>query len=176
MSTTATAGRAELVPRRKIYNLIIDSVYESIQKPNSDPGTPLLVQIGNRTKDFVKRVTCSIGSASLCRPTRCWRIMWGRAMSSQIVAQNTEAAILARVIEADGFEITPDVAQYLLSMQLPEADRKRVDELSAKAQSGSLTETEESELDSYLHIGSLLGVMQSRARRLLKRTGSVSPQ
>jgi hypothetical protein len=97
-------------------------------------------------------------------------------MSSQIVAQNTEAAILARVIEADEFEITPDVAQYLLSMQLPEADRKRVDELSSKARSGSLIETEEAELDSYLHIGSLLGVMQSRARRLLNRTGSVAPQ
>lgn len=97
-------------------------------------------------------------------------------MSSRIVAQNTEAAILTRVIEADEFEITPDVARYLLSMQLPDADRERVDELSAKARSGSLTQTEEAELDSYLHIGSLLGVMQSRARKLLKKTGRVQPQ
>lgn len=97
-------------------------------------------------------------------------------MSSRIVAQNTEAAILTRVIEADEFEITPDVARYLLSMQLPDADRERVDELSAKARSGSLTQTEEAELDSYLHIGSLLGVMQSRARRRLKKTGRVQPQ
>ena len=97
-------------------------------------------------------------------------------MSSQVLAQNTEAAILARVIEADENEITPDVARYLLSMQLPDADRKRVDELSAKARSGSLNDAEEAELDSYLHIGSLLGVMQSRARRLLKRTGVVASQ
>lgn len=97
-------------------------------------------------------------------------------MSSRIVAQNTEAAILTRVIEADEFEITPDVARYLLSIQLPDADRERVDELSAKARSGSLTQTEEAELDSYLHIGSLLGVMQSRARRRLKKTGRVQPQ
>lgn len=97
-------------------------------------------------------------------------------MSSRIVAQNTEAAILTRVIEADEFEITPDVARYLLSIQLPDADRERVDELSAKARSGSLTQTEEAELDSYLHIGSLLGVMQSRARKLLKKTGRVQPQ
>lgn len=97
-------------------------------------------------------------------------------MSSQIVAQNTEAAILARVIEADETEITPDVARYLLSMQLPDADRDRVDELSARARAGSLTGAEESELDSYLHIGSLLGVMQSRARKLLKKTGNAAPQ
>ena len=100
----------------------------------------------------------------------------GRAMSSQVVAQNTEAAILARVIEADESEVTPDVARYLLSMQLPQVDRNRVDELSAKARTGSLSAAEEAELDSYLHIGSLLGVMQSRARRLLKKTGSFPAQ
>ena len=97
-------------------------------------------------------------------------------MSSQVLAQNTEAAILARIIEADQGEITPDVPRYLLSMQLPDADRDRVDVLSAKAQSGSLTDAEEAELDSYLHIGSLLGVMQARARRLLRKTGDVGPQ
>ena len=97
-------------------------------------------------------------------------------MSSQVLTRNTEAAILARVIEADETGITPDVARYLLSMQLPDADRGRVDELSARARTGSLTDVEEAELDSYLHIGSLLGVMQSRARRLLKKTGNVAPQ
>jgi hypothetical protein len=91
-------------------------------------------------------------------------------MSSQAITPNTEAAILARVIEADPNEITPDVAEYLLSMQLPREDRARVDELSSKARSGSLTAAEASELDSYLHIGRLLAVMQSRARRRLKNT------
>ena len=61
-------------------------------------------------------------------------------------------------------------------MQLPEADRDRVDELSAKARAGLLTDAEEAELDSSLHIGSLLGVMQSRARRLLKRSGNAPPR
>jgi hypothetical protein len=97
-------------------------------------------------------------------------------MSSQVLTRNTEAAILARVIEADETGITPDVARYLLSMQLPNADRDRVDQLSARARAGSITDAEEAELDSYLHIGSLLGVMQSRARRLLKKTGNVAPQ
>jgi len=81
---------------------------------------------------------------------------------------NTEAAILARVIESDATAITPDVARYLLSMQLPRSDQERVNELSAKARAGSLSEGETQELDSYLHIGRLLAVMQSRARRLLQ--------
>ena len=89
-------------------------------------------------------------------------------MSSQVMTANTEAAILARVIESGPSTITPDVAQYLLSMRLPEADEERVNELSAKARAGSLSESEAQELDSYLHIGRLLAVVQSRARRLLK--------
>jgi hypothetical protein len=54
-------------------------------------------------------------------------------------------------------------------MRLPAGDEDRVNELSAKARAGSLTDTETQELDSYLHIGSLLAVMQSKARRLLKQ-------
>jgi hypothetical protein len=71
-------------------------------------------------------------------------------MSSQVITSNTEAAILARVIEADESAITPDVARYLLSMQLPQTDRERVGELSTRAHAGSLTEGETAELDSYL--------------------------
>ena len=91
-------------------------------------------------------------------------------MSSQVVTSNSEAAILARVIESDPEAITPEVARYLLSMQLPRADEERVNELSAKARAGCLSEGESQELDSYLHIGRLLAVMQSRARRLLKNS------
>ena len=89
-------------------------------------------------------------------------------MSSQVVTPNTEAAILARIIQSDERELTPDAARYLLSMRLPSSDEDRVNELSAKARMGSLTAAETQELDGYLHIGSLLAVMQSKARRLVK--------
>ena len=90
------------------------------------------------------------------------------AMSSQVITPNTEAAILARIIQTDERELTPDAARYLLAMRLPSSHEDRVNELSAKARAGSLTEVESQELDSYLHIGSLLAVMQSKARQLLK--------
>ena len=73
-------------------------------------------------------------------------------MSSHVLTPNTEAAILARVIESDPSPITGDVARCLLSMRLPPADEERVNELSAKARAGSLGENEAQELDSYLHI------------------------
>jgi hypothetical protein len=51
-----------------------------------------------------------------------------------------------------------------------------VDELSAKARAGSLTEAETQELDNYLHIDFLLSTMQAKARRLLPMESTLSPQ
>ena len=97
-------------------------------------------------------------------------------MNSQAAAPNTEAAILARIIRAGEDPLTPEVAQYLLSMRLPAGDDERVNELSAKARTGSLTDAEAQELDSYLHIGFLLGVMQAKARGLLNREPGLRQQ
>lgn len=97
-------------------------------------------------------------------------------MSSQVVTPNTEAAILARVIQADERELTPEAARYLLSMKLPSSDEDRVNELSAKARAGSLTDAETQELDSYLHIGFLLGIMQSKARDFLTAESNSDPR
>ena len=89
-------------------------------------------------------------------------------MSSQVLSHNTEATILARIIQAEDEELTPEAARYWLSRKLSPADEERVNELSAKARTGSLTDVEKQELESYLHIGMLLGVIQSKARQLLK--------
>ena len=97
-------------------------------------------------------------------------------MSSQAVTHNTEAAILARIIQAEDRTLTPDAARYLLTMKLPVADEERANELSAKARAGALTDSEERELDSYLHIGFLQGIMQSKARQLLRAESDRTPQ
>ena len=47
-------------------------------------------------------------------------------MSSRLLPANTEAPMLARIIESGPTDITQDVARYLLSMQLPRADEERV--------------------------------------------------
>ena len=54
-------------------------------------------------------------------------------LSSQVVTPNTEAAILARIIQSEERELTPEVARYLGSMKLPARDEERVQELSARA-------------------------------------------
>ncbi len=93
-------------------------------------------------------------------------------MSTQAITSNTEASILVRILQADEREITPDVARYLLSMRLPGEDEERVNELSSKARAGSLTVGEKQELDSYLHIGTQLAILQSKARQFLQHFSS----
>jgi hypothetical protein len=97
-------------------------------------------------------------------------------MSSQVVTATTESAMLARILQSDGLELTLDAARYWLSVKLPASDQDRVDELSAKARAGSLTAAETQELDNYLHIGFLLGTMQAKARRLLPAESTLTPE
>lgn len=97
-------------------------------------------------------------------------------MNLQGSPPNTEAAILARIIRADEDPLTPEVAQYLLSMRLPPSDEERVNELSEKARSGSMSVAEAAELDSYLHVGYLLGVLQAKARGLLHAEAGMRQQ
>jgi len=93
-------------------------------------------------------------------------------MSSEVITPNTEAAILARILQSQERELTLEASRYLLSIKLPASDENRVDDLSAKARAGSLTEAESQELDGYLNIGSLLAALHSSARRLLKQAPS----
>ncbi|HUA19536.1 MAG TPA: hypothetical protein VMB25_12385 [Bryobacteraceae bacterium] len=97
-------------------------------------------------------------------------------MSSQLLSPNSEAAIWARLMEARKNELSPEAAEYLLSITFPETDRKRLEQLAERSAAGTLTDEERAEYDSYLHIGNLLAVMQSKARVALRRKPENGPQ
>lgn len=90
-------------------------------------------------------------------------------MSSQLANPNREAAIWARLMRGPGDDLSPEAAEYLLSIRLSEPDASRLRELADRSESGTLTDEEKIELDSYLHVGNLLAVMQSRARLARER-------
>lgn len=96
-------------------------------------------------------------------------------MSSQTATTNTEAAILARLIQARD-SMSRDVAEYLLAIDFENSDIERMNLLAERAREGNLTAEETAELDSYLHVGSLLSIMQSKARRFLESGNSASPR
>ena len=95
-------------------------------------------------------------------------------MSSQITPTG-EAAIWARLIESQPEGLTPDAARYLLRFRLDENDQSRLQELAERSQAGTLTAEEGLEFDSYLRIGNLLAVMQSKARLALSDSKATPP-
>src|SRR5688572_228159 len=90
-------------------------------------------------------------------------------MSSHLLSPNSEAAIWARLMQAQKVELTAEAAEFLLGIDFDDVDRTRVHELAERSEAGTLTPEEQSEFDGYLHVGNLLAVIQSKARRALNR-------
>jgi hypothetical protein len=81
--------------------------------------------------------------------------------------ENSEAAILDRVFQPDAGGWSAAAAEAILSVGFHEADRQRMVGLLEKAQAGELLSEEAAALENYRHIGRLLELMKSRARRSL---------
>ena len=60
-------------------------------------------------------------------------------------------------------------AKEILALGFSPADEERMHALAAKAREGTLSPGEEAEVEAYSRVGSLLGILKSRARRALER-------
>lgn len=80
----------------------------------------------------------------------------------------SEAAILSRVIQPDVGDWPRAAAEAILRIGFNEADRAQMNELLEKAKAGDLTNEESEALEHYRHIGKLLELLKSRARRSLQ--------
>ena len=65
------------------------------------------------------------------------------------------------------------VAEKMLSLRADRKTQRRIDELAAKANEGELTERERQEYEAYVQAIDLIGVLQAKARRYLKRRANV---
>ena len=93
-------------------------------------------------------------------------------MSTTKSFADPEVAIWERVFVPDPRRITPDQARYLLDARFPQADLDRINELSAKANEGTLEPDEKVELERYVHVGHLLSILKAKIRGRLKKTTS----
>jgi len=87
-------------------------------------------------------------------------------MSEQL--ESSEPAILSRVIQPDSGDWSAAAAEAILEMGFNETDREQMTALLEKATAGDLTNEESEALEHYRHIGKLLELMKSRARRSLQ--------
>jgi hypothetical protein len=88
-----------------------------------------------------------------------------------VSSSNSLAEMLVRAIEQADQNLTPDVARYVLSIQLPADDRRRMDELASAARSGALSLDDKTELDEYHRFGRLMEILRLKARHALNQSG-----
>jgi hypothetical protein len=90
---------------------------------------------------------------------------------ASILSPHSPAAIWERVLLPAKEDLTKEQAQYFVRLKFPPRDIRRMNALSAKAREGKLSPAEDEELENYIRIGHLLGILQSRARQVLAQTG-----
>ncbi len=81
----------------------------------------------------------------------------------------TASAIWSRIVKADQANLTPELARAILKFGFDPEDHRRIDELSAKAQKGTLSPEERAELEEYVRVNSQLTILPSKARLSLER-------
>lgn len=79
-----------------------------------------------------------------------------------------QVEILARTFDRKGSPMAPDVAKYLLDLELSDEDRQALDGLAEKARFGTLTPAEQVDLDEFRRVGRLVELMKVKARVAMK--------
>ena len=85
-----------------------------------------------------------------------------------VMSARSEVDVLERMIRPGIGDIPADAAQFFLSLDFPEFDQARIDELSAQARAGTLSAQDREELNQYIHLGDFLAFIQSKSRRSLR--------
>jgi hypothetical protein len=80
----------------------------------------------------------------------------------------TEVAILARVLANGDGPIPRELAHYIANLDFSDRDKARMNDLAARNQDGTLSSPEKDELFGYARAGTILAILQSKARRSLK--------
>ncbi len=87
-------------------------------------------------------------------------------MASVTFSSHTD--ILSRVIVPEKGDLSAEAAESILRLKFDQADLDRMHLLAARSQSGELTPDEAAELDRYRHVGHMLDMLHSKARRSIK--------
>ena len=85
-----------------------------------------------------------------------------------LMLESSEAAILDRVVRPDAGDWPRAAAETILGLAFNRSDRDRMTRLLEKAKAGGLSPAQAEVLENYRHVGRLLELLKSRARRSLR--------
>ena len=85
-----------------------------------------------------------------------------------VAAADYDVSILARVLSNDQDDLPPEMARYLLTLGFSPRDKDRMHDLAVRNQDDALSDDEKEELFAYARTGTVLSILKSKARRVLK--------
>jgi hypothetical protein len=77
-------------------------------------------------------------------------------------------AIFGRVFVNGEKAMTPELARHILGLGFNDKNNARMHSLTVKNRENRISQIECEELDSYIKVGDLLAILQSKARKFLK--------
>lgn len=80
----------------------------------------------------------------------------------------SEVAILARILGNQEGALSPQMARYILGRGFSDDDKARMHDLATRNQTDALSADEHDELLAYSKAGTVLSILKSRARRVLR--------
>jgi hypothetical protein len=83
-------------------------------------------------------------------------------------AGESEVTILSRVLGNGQGQLPRQVARYILKLRFSDRDRARMHDLAVRNQNDELSPAEKEELFAFAKAGTLLSILKSKARRVLK--------
>lgn len=89
-----------------------------------------------------------------------------------MAATDTETGIFARIVDSSWTKMSREAADSILALRFAESDCDRMNQLAEKARRGSLTQSEDVELNRFIQVGNFLAVMKAKVRRLSKAFSS----
>ena len=82
----------------------------------------------------------------------------------------TTHAVLDELLDPVSRCLTLEVAHRLTQLRAPESAQRRMQEFAARSSEGTLSAQEREECEAYVSAGTLIAVLQSKARKLLRDT------
>ena len=93
-------------------------------------------------------------------------------IQAKLPSSSEEADIFLRLWDRQ--KLTATLARHLLKLGFDDADKARMHDLAVKNREGTITPPELQELDNYLRASLTLTILQSRARRFLRKPAGSS--
>ena len=81
---------------------------------------------------------------------------------------DTEVTILARVFDDERGLLPRELARSIVDLEFSKRDKARMHDLAVRNQNDELSPSEKEELFAFAKAGTLLSILQSKARRTLK--------